>query len=376
MNHPGQSVKAAQIGSQRPRRGRSRATRPPFAYFGGKQTIAARIAAMLPDHAHYVEPFAGSLAVLLAKPPSRMETVNDLDRDLMTFWRVLRDRPTELIRACALTPHSRAGYAADAAGLADDQADDDLERARRVWSCIAQGRTGVMRRNGWRHYVNPGGSSASMPGYLAGYVDRMAAAAERLASVSLECRPALDVIATYGAHRSCLLYCDPPYLAATGRSSNYRHEMGSERAHRDLAEALARARATVVLSGYTHPLYDRELYRDWHRYEIPTATAQGGTWATRTEVLWSNRPLQPVAIDDLFTGNETQAGDPAEAGPRNETQCVECGATIRQAATGRPRRYCSPACRVRAHRRARAAGGESLAHLAARADAERTDAGA
>ena len=67
---------------------------------------------LLPAHQHYVEPFAGSLAVLLAKPRSKMETVNDLDGDLMTFWRVLRDRPEDLIARCALTPHARAEHQA------------------------------------------------------------------------------------------------------------------------------------------------------------------------------------------------------------------------------------------------------------------------
>jgi hypothetical protein len=85
-------------------------TAPPFAYFGGKTTSAGRIAAHFHPHRHYVEPYAGSLAVLLAKPPSRMETVNDLDAAVMTFWRVLRDRPDELVRACQLTPHSRAEW--------------------------------------------------------------------------------------------------------------------------------------------------------------------------------------------------------------------------------------------------------------------------
>jgi DNA adenine methylase len=78
------------------------------------------------------------LAVLLAKQPAKLETVNDLDRDLMTFWKVLRDRPAELVRLCALTPHSRAEHDAaygDLSGL------DDLERARRVWVRLTQGRT-------------------------------------------------------------------------------------------------------------------------------------------------------------------------------------------------------------------------------------------
>ena len=82
--------------------------RPPFEYYGGKTHLAPKIAALLPPHDHYVEPFAGSLAVLLAKEPSRAETVNDLDGDLVTFWRVLRDRPHDLAWAAAMTPHSRA----------------------------------------------------------------------------------------------------------------------------------------------------------------------------------------------------------------------------------------------------------------------------
>lgn len=103
---------------------------PPIPFYGGKQRIADRIVAAFPAHDHYVEPFAGGLSVLLAKPQSRVETVNDLDGDLMTFWRVLRDRPEELMRACALTPHARAELA-----IARDPKGDlpGLEVARRVW---------------------------------------------------------------------------------------------------------------------------------------------------------------------------------------------------------------------------------------------------
>ena len=119
--------------------------RPPFAYYGGKTTIAARIASLLPEHRHYVEPFAGSLAVLLAKTPAGFETVNDLDGNLMTFWCVLRDQPDELARVCALTPHSRAEHQA----AYDLDAVDDLERARRVWVCLTQGRGNTLRRTGW-----------------------------------------------------------------------------------------------------------------------------------------------------------------------------------------------------------------------------------
>jgi DNA adenine methylase len=272
--------------------------KPPILYFGGKITLGPVIASLLPEHEHYVEPYAGSLAVLLAKEPSPHETVNDLDGALMMFWRVLRDQPDALERACALTPHARGEFEV-ARNLTD--APNDLELARRVWVLLTQGRAARLTRTGWRHYCDPVQSSVGMPGYLAGYVQRIAPAAARLANVSLENRPALDVIRKYGAVPQVLLYVDPPYLGSTrGDGDAYRVEMRTEAEHRELAEALRDCRATVVLSGYPSPLYDEELYPDWHRRTFDASTGQGGTWANRTEVLWSNRPLadnQPTLWD-------------------------------------------------------------------------------
>lgn len=268
--------------------------KPPFPYYGGKMTIAGRIAAALPAHDHYVEAYAGSLAVLLAKTPAKMETVNDLDRAIVTFWRVLRDQPDELIRVCALTPHSRAEHAAAVHPDERDRDDlDELEIARRVWVRLTQGRSGSMAPTGWRYYQNPDGSSSSFPRYMAGYVDRMPPAARRLATVSLDCRPAVEIVESYGQHPNVLIYADPPYpYAARTGGSHYRHEMGKEAQHRELAGALHAAQAAVVLSGYDCPLYD-ELYSEWERLEISAFTGNGGTRRTgaRTEVLWSNRPL-------------------------------------------------------------------------------------
>jgi DNA adenine methylase len=258
----------------------------PVPYFGSKMTIAPWIASLLPDHGHYVEPFAGGLSVLLAKPRSRMETVSDLDAELMTFWRVLRDRPTELLRACMLTPHARAELAATW-----DPTEDELELARRIWCRLAQGRSGTLRNTGWRHYIDPAGSATSMPGYLEAYADRLAAAAERLHGVSLEALPALEVISRYGSRAGVLLYVDPPYLGSTrGWGNNYRHELKTADEHRQLAAALVDCKATVVLSGYDSPLY-ADLYDGWHRYEQATSTGNGKGDKARTEVLWANRPL-------------------------------------------------------------------------------------
>ena len=305
---------------------------PPLVYFGGKTTLAGRIAALLPVHGHYVEPFAGSLAVLLAKPVSRMETVNDLDGEVMGFWRVLRERPGELARVCALTPHSRAEWeaAADRGGVGE------LEAARRWWVRLTQARAGRLVGTGWRHYVDPGVSGTALPGYLDGYVARMATAARRLHHVSLECRPALELIDRYGAHPGCLLYVDPPYLGSTRTSGDrcYRHELSTDAEHRDLAAALHRCRAAVVVSGYPSALYDLDRYRGRHRLTLTAGTGQGPRGGSnRTEVLWSNRPpvdqpglwdthSHPIQVEVRPGGHirqDTPAG-PAPPPPRTDSR--------------------------------------------------------
>ena len=272
--------------------------KPPFAYYGGKTSMADRIVSLLPQHGHYVEPFAGSLAVLLAKPRAAMETVNDLDGNLMLFWRVLRDQPDELARICALTPHSRAEHEA---AFDLDGAANDLERARRVWVLLSQGRGGSLRKTGWRFYGKASGSF-SFPEYLHAYVDRMPPDAERLAGVSLECRPALELIRDYGQHEDVLLYVDPPYLGSVRSSRQYAVEMSATAEHVELCEALVRCRAGVVVSGYASPLY-MEAFDGWHRVELASFTGQGNHASAdgaRTEVLWSNREIgHPTLFSEI-----------------------------------------------------------------------------
>lgn len=262
--------------------------KPPFAYYGGKMTLGPLIASLLPEHKHYVEPFAGSLAVLLAKEPSRAETVNDLDGDLVTFWRVLRDRPDELCRAADLTPHSRAELAE-----AWSDCPDELERARRVWVRLTQSRGHSLKRTGWKFSRNVDVGHASQR--VRAFADRMPEAAERLSRVTLENRDALEVIRDYGSEESACLYVDPPYLGST-RATNYRVEMTADDAHVALADALNECKASVVLSGYDAPLY-ADLFDGWHRVDLQGATTLSGD-TDRVEVLWSNRP---IGEPDLFS---------------------------------------------------------------------------
>lgn len=256
--------------------------KPPIQYFGAKTSIAEQIVEMMPSHRGYIEPFAGSLSVLLAKPAAKIEIVNDLDEHLINFWRVLRDRSDELIRVADLTPHSREEL--ERASALD--ATDDLELARQVWILLTQGRSRTMKRTGWRFYADPNGTNASFQTYMDAYRSRLGPTFDRIRSVSLECRPALEVIAQYGAFSDNLLYVDPPYLATTRRAGRYSHEMGSDLDHIELSEALHRCESSVMVSGYSSPLYQR-LYADWNEVGI-AARSDNAVERERTEVVWMN----------------------------------------------------------------------------------------
>jgi DNA adenine methylase len=282
---------------------------PPFPYAGGKARIAGQVAALLPEHGTYVELFFGGGSLLLAKPPSPREVVNDLNGDLVNFWRQLRDNPVELERLCALTPHSRDELTiARNLNEVPDTAAGRLERARRTFVALTQGRAASLATaTGWRTYHQ----GTSMGRVLAGYCDRLAAVAARLAEVSIENKPAVEVIAEYARVKDALLMCDPPYLAAARRSGERRYakEMLTEDEHQELAEALSQVVGAVVLIGYPSGLYDR-LYDGWFRYEISAWTTQGKpAQAARTEVIWSNRPLaaQHTLFDDTDEDSEIGA---------------------------------------------------------------------
>lgn len=267
--------------------------KPPFAYYGGKVGLARRIVDLMPAHRVYMEPFLGSGAVLFAKRPAVHEIVNDLDGNVVTFYRVLRERPDDLERACRLTPYARDEY--EAADLDVDL--DDLERARRFWVRVNQSFAKTAgRQTGWSITT---ARTQSPPASVAGRLDRFAAAAERLARVIVEHCDAVDLIDRLATADTCI-YADPPYLAATRRGrdrqrpADYGVDMGTAAEHERLADALHATPAAVVLSGYPSPLYDR-LYGDWPRVDVPV-TVHSSNAATsgrqkRVEVLWVNRPL-------------------------------------------------------------------------------------
>lgn len=259
-----------------------------FGWYGGKFSHLDWLLPLLPECHHYCEPFAGSAAVLLNRPPSPVETYNDLDGEVCNFFRVLRDESDELGRVIALTPFSREEFAL---ACTLDPALSPLERARRFYIRARQVRTGLAQTATVGRWANCKQTSrAGMSGVVSrwlGGVEMLSAIAERLLRVQIENRPAVDVIRLYDSPRT-LFYCDPPYVHSTrGDAKAYRHEMTDEE-HTELASVLNRLQAKVALSNYDCGLLN-ELYPPpkWRKLKSPPRTNHA-TKGQRTEVLWTN----------------------------------------------------------------------------------------
>lgn len=266
--------------------------RPAARYPGGKWRVAPWIIAHIPrGHAHYVEPYGGAASVLLRKARSFSETYNDLDRGAVTFFRVLRTRPDELIRQLELTPYALEEYDLARQDLPDDL--DDVERARLFYVRAMQGRSAASARyrSGWRRWSSPAGNRPHARTWAE--LDHLWSVAGRLQGVQIDCTPALQCIERYDKPET-LFYCDPPYPMAT-RSQQwgqafYRHEM-TDQDHRDLAELLHEIRGMALISSYPSELYD-DLYSDWTAHAT-TTHVQSNT--PRTEMLW----ISPAALEAL-----------------------------------------------------------------------------
>jgi len=271
-------------------------------WHGGKSLLASRIlelapprvrngnapAASDPGYLHYVEPFAGGLAVLLANDPHGIsEVANDLNGDLMNFWTCLRDPEAfqSMLRYIEATPFAEAAWDA-----ARNPAGDPAERAGSFFIHCRQSLAGRMDSfTGITKARTRRGMSNEVSAWLTA-VEGLPAFHERLRRVLLLNRPALEVVQGQDGERTWF-YVDPPYLHATRTAPEvYRHEM-TEAQHGDLLDCLAGIRGRFTLSGYRSTLYDTEAKRHgWRRIDIqiPNHAAGGSRKRRMTECLWLN----------------------------------------------------------------------------------------
>ena len=247
-------------------------------YPGAKWGMAKQIVSMMPPHRSYLEPFFGSGAVLFNKPPSAIETVNDIDGDIVNFFKVVRERPEELAEAISLTPYSRDVFN----DAHENRGTTAFDRAYRFAIRFRMG-------HGFKTYQKTGFKIdvyARERSYCVNcwntMPERIFEAAARLKDVQIENRPALELIQKFN-YDNVLIYADPPYLLSTRGGKQYCHEM-DEQGHFELLAALKSHSGPAIISGYPSELYDSEL-RGWNRI---TKQSYNQNSDARTEVLWFN----------------------------------------------------------------------------------------
>ena len=204
--------------------------------------MAKYIISMFPEHHSYLEPFFGSGAVLFNKPRSHIETVNDLDGNVVNLFEWIKKDPERLAHEIYYTPYARQVYDEAFATVPEDS----LQKAVNFYIRLNMGHG--FRTNGekvgWKNDVQ-GRERAYATKDWCDLPEKIMQAAERLRGVQIENRPAVDVIQRFN-HSNVLVYGDPPYVLSTRHGKQYRFEM-DDPAQDDLLDVLLAHKGPVIL---------------------------------------------------------------------------------------------------------------------------------
>jgi DNA adenine methylase len=272
--------------------------RPPVRWVGGKTKLAAWVIERLPRGGEiYVEPYAGSAAVLFALPKIHpIEVLNDVDEHLITLYRVLQNRAQfrDLMRRLVWTPYARAEFGRAIETLANPAA-GDVDRAWAVFVVHNQSFGGlrVKTTGRWMRTFDPDNPA---PASYRARLAELRGIRERLDGVIIDSRDGLEVM-KYWDRPTTTFYVDPPYHPETRRDLGvYAADVDAAYTER-LVDVLVGLEGQCAVSGYDHPVFGRLVDAGWERHVLPVATgllSRGDKTAVdadnrRVEVLWVKR---------------------------------------------------------------------------------------
>jgi len=238
----------------------------PIKWVGGKSRLRKQIISLIPAHTCYVEPFAGAAWVLFGKPPSQVEILNDIDQELINFFRVVKEKPEELIASFEWELVSRAEF--DRLADMDTSQMSEIQRAHRFYYLIMAGWGGELDYPRFQTSITDGGHGNRLIGALKTLRERLQPIHERLKTVIIENLTWQECIQRYD-RPGTLMYIDPPY---PGNKVNYPHNMRNWDGHYQLAEYLKNSKCQWILSSYDIP----QIHELFDGYSIiPVQTASG-----------------------------------------------------------------------------------------------------
>lgn len=250
-----------------------------FKYPGSKWSIADWIISHFPEHHSYLEPYLGSGAVLFNKPRSNIETVNDLDGNVINLFEWIKKDPEQLAHEIYYTPYARQIYE-DAFAVVPE---DSLGKAVNFYIRLNMGHG--FRTNGekvgWKNDVQGRERSYASQDWC-NLPEKIMQAAERLRGVQIENKPAVELMKRFN-YPNVLIYLDPPYVLDARHGKQYRYEMDNA-GHEELISVAKSHKGPVLISGYESELYN-VLLKDWYREET---TCYSQTGSKKREILWMN----------------------------------------------------------------------------------------
>ena len=257
-------------------------------YPGSKWSIANWIINKFPEHHSYLELFFGSGAVLFNKSRSNIETVNDLDDNVINLFNWIKNDPEKLAHEIYFTPYARNIYE----NSNDNIPEESLAKAVNFCIQINMGYgCRILDRVGWKKDVYGREKAYSAIDWCK-LPDRIIQASERLRGVQIENKPAVELAQQFN-HKNVLIYADPSYMQETRCCKQYNHEMNDEE-HSNLLDVLLAHKGPVLISGYDNDLYNDRL-KNWYKGETISYTRNG---TRKREILWMN--FEPVSQLSLF----------------------------------------------------------------------------
>lgn len=252
-------------------------------YPGSKWNIAPRLVELIPEHHSYVEPFFGSGAVLFNKQVSDIETVNDLDSDVVNLFRCIQKDSERLARLVMTTHFSREEYERQFEGCTSTLYASNFQRAAGFLIKCWQGHG--FRTNGykvgWKNDVVGREKAYALWNWYR-LPDWIIDITERLRKVQIENRPALEVIERFN-YSQVFMYLDPPYMLGTRSGKQYMHEM-TDAEHEELLQMILQSRAKIMISGYETDMYNDYL-SGWEKKQFSSCAEHG---KPRVETVWMN----------------------------------------------------------------------------------------
>lgn len=234
----------------------------------------------------FIDAFGGSGSVILNKNPSKIDVYNDLNSEVVRFFRTLREKPDEIIEMLKLTPYSREEFCHC---VTNPNEGSDVEIARKFYTSMRQIRSGkgsFPTCDQWSCEIKgrkKDKSKSDIPSFR-NSIEKLKVVCEKFLSIQIENLPAIKIIQKYD-YPDALFYLDPPYLRSY-KKPLYKHEMLKESDHKELIDVIKQVKGKVILSGYDSELYNKELSSWRVEKDVVKNKLLGGKPAQ--EILWLN----------------------------------------------------------------------------------------